>query len=85
MNPLHWKREHQIALTAISLGWIIGYIIGRHQVCPYSNCIENGIEYTKFNGAKGWVDLDWLWITAYCAGVAVIFGLVVYIVKLMRT
>lgn len=38
MNPLHWKREHQIALVmAIALGAAVGWFIGLREVSPYGH------------------------------------------------
>src|SRR5260370_39068572 len=35
MNPLQWKREHQIAfLCAVGLGCLIGMLVGLRQVSP---------------------------------------------------
>ena len=38
MNPLHWKREHQIAfLVAAVVGAVMGVYIGLRQVEPATN------------------------------------------------
>jgi hypothetical protein len=41
MNPMKWKREHQLALVlASALGFLFGMMFGIYRVSPYGHSIN---------------------------------------------
>ena len=81
MNPLHWKREHQVALVGtIALGAVLGFLFGLYEVYPYGHSLE----YVKSNGALGWIDTYWLLVVARGLFGAVISGVAGYLFQLSR-
>jgi hypothetical protein len=86
MNPLLWKREHQIALVcAIALGGLIGMILGFF-VTPH---------YVSFRWGKLWCDYGynciyllqgyWLLILFWTSIGGLVGGGLVYVRQLLRT
>jgi hypothetical protein len=76
MNPLEWKREHQIALLiSAGIGFVFGLIFGLHELntpCWVSmGCIKENVIY---------------WITIVGDGIcgAIIAAVIIYTVQLMR-
>lgn len=76
MNPLEWKREHQIALfISAGIGFIFGFIFELHELnTPCSmrfGCLKENITY---------------WITIVGVGIfgAMIGAAILYAVQLMK-
>jgi hypothetical protein len=86
MNPLEWKREHQIALAcAVALGCLVGMIAGL-LVTP---------DYVSFRWGKLWCNYGytcvyllqgyWLFILLWISLGAVVGAALVYVRQLLRT
>jgi hypothetical protein len=75
MNPLDWKREHQIAFfCAAALGCLVGIIAGILM-----------LNLSRFQRLD-WVPLEyWLLLALWAALGAIICAAVVYIRQLLRT
>jgi hypothetical protein len=86
MNPLEWKREHQVALLLCAgIGLIFGFVFGLYTVRKY------GYQYEWATlGVATFSDLT-ADILYWCAvGILAVFGAligaaVIYSVQLMRT
>jgi hypothetical protein len=84
MNPLLWKREHQLALLcAAVLGLIFGCLIGIWRSDPFSHW---AIEYVKANGGLGWIVIPHsvLFVPLWSIFGAVAAAALVYIRQLLR-
>lgn len=87
MNPLDWKRDHQIALVcALGLGAIVGMAVGLAWSNPYTNFqwgalwCESGRNFCTYllNGY-------WLRIIFWTALGATVGAALVYIRQLLRS
>jgi hypothetical protein len=88
MNPLTWKREHQIAfLCAIALGCLVGIIAGTLMIQPRGR-FEFGVLCSggEYGPCGIYVPLGYLLLLALWAALGGLIGaVVVYIRQLLRT
>ncbi len=86
MNPLLWKREHQIALIcAVAVGTLVGLTVG----------VSATPDYVSFRWGRLWCDFSyscvyllqgyWLLIGFWAALGAVVGGTPVYVWQLLRS
>jgi hypothetical protein len=86
LNPLRWKREHQIAFfCAAALGCLVGLIVGIQHVSPgeYPSTILGGEP-----GAPNSIYLPleyWMFLALWAALGGAIGAGVIYIRQLLRT
>ncbi len=81
LNPLRWKREHQVALIcAVGLGVFIGVLCGAMLVD------QNPLAHRVWLG-RSWryLDLYWLYVLAWGAIGAIVGGTVIYIHRLAQS
>jgi hypothetical protein len=84
MNPLKWKREHQVALfCAVVLGCLAGLILGLREIKPYGH--GRWIElYCSFGSCTYLLDGYWLLVILWAGLGGIIGATVVYIRQLLR-
>jgi hypothetical protein len=90
MNPLEWKREHQVALVICAgIGFIFGFMVGLHEINPYN--YDLGWSVGLYQTYWGWnggmehsINLYWLVIGAVGIFGAFIAALITYAFQLMR-
>ena len=81
MNPLHWKREHLIALMiSASLGAVIGLLFGIREVDPYTHYGYHAFFTVEAQG----YNFYWLVVSVWAIFGASICAAVVYIRQLLR-
>lgn len=89
MNPLTWKREHQIALAcAIALGLFVGVIAGL-RIVDYGNysswyfwCVHRGLQHCTYG--YSWYPGYWLLVGVWGVIGGLIAAALVYIWQLLR-
>lgn len=86
LNPMTWKREHQIALMlAIAIGCIGGVLVGLYSTETYSSFRWGALwcegRYSCFYLLNGY----WLKITLWASLGAAIGAALVWIRQLLRT
>ena len=86
MNPLQWKREHQLALlSAAALGLIIGVTVGLHQVNPYGVRVAWKLWCTgSWGGCTYFRPGYWLAVAAWAAFGGAIGAALIFIRQLLR-
>jgi hypothetical protein len=81
MNPLGWKREHQIALLGAALiGLIVGLVFALHDVNPHEHT-------TVYAGSSGLVRVNtyWRFVVGWSLLGGGIAGGIFYIFQLSRS
>jgi hypothetical protein len=85
MNPLAWKREHQVALLICAgIGLMFGLMFGMHEVDKY------GPLYFLYgwsdSSGSGYHSIDFYWAAVGLVGIfgALISGAIIYAIQLMR-
>jgi hypothetical protein len=87
MNPLTWKREHQLALLcAITLGGVAGLLFGLWHVAEYGYSIRwsSGCVYYPANSCYSFTPGYWLRIAFWIMLGGAFGGAMVYIRQLLR-
>jgi hypothetical protein len=80
MNPLRWKREHQIALLgAAIIGAIVGFIFGIHEADPYGKIFKHFGYY-----GYTWVDTYWIVVALWSLFGACMVSGAIYVFQLSR-
>lgn len=91
MNPLHWKREHRIALAiVIFIGSVIGVTIGLFAVEPsghiwvWSSANSND-PLRSWDRSHHHINTYWLWIALWGVFGGIAGAATIYVPKLLRS
>jgi hypothetical protein len=80
MNPLRWKREHQIALLGAGIiGAVVGFIFGVRAADPYGRAFEH-----FGNNGMTWINTYWIVVVAWSLLAACLGSGTVYVFQLSR-